>query len=299
MAADFDLLAGGSVKEFASYQLPEDSFLYLLHAIAQSEPNARRLIEAQDWRMYLMDAPDVEHEFLRLHQYRRVDYQVAGTLSHLRLPHPSLCGTLGACVHERLAGTIDRESRAGAARTGSAAFDQRLPRHALCDLPIPPRGRVRRPKEVRLLPHAPRASWQARHDGLARRVHVSPALEAKAWINEPSRRPRKSVGLARRSRPSTRFSARISAWTTLVAERIPDDADPLRDVVFIVRAGALFPMYRTSSLLEQLKGKVHVPAVLFYPGSSSTARRACASWASSTPSTTTDPRSSEETGMAT
>lgn len=52
----------------------------------------------------------------------------------------------------------------------------------------------------------------------------------------------------------------------LVARRIPNDADPLRDLVFIVRAGALFPMYRTSALLEQLKGKVQVPAVLFYPG---------------------------------
>ena len=52
----------------------------------------------------------------------------------------------------------------------------------------------------------------------------------------------------------------------LVAEQMPEDADPLRDVVFITRAGALFPFYRTSSLLEQLKGKVHVPSVLFYPG---------------------------------
>ena len=52
----------------------------------------------------------------------------------------------------------------------------------------------------------------------------------------------------------------------LVAARIPQDADKLRDLVFIVRAGALFPIYRTSSLLEQLKGKVNVPAVLFYPG---------------------------------
>ena len=52
----------------------------------------------------------------------------------------------------------------------------------------------------------------------------------------------------------------------LVAEQIPEGADPLVDVVFITRAGALFPFYRTSSLLEQLKGKVHIPAVLFYPG---------------------------------
>lgn len=52
----------------------------------------------------------------------------------------------------------------------------------------------------------------------------------------------------------------------LVAERIPQDATPIRDIVFIVRAGALFPMYRTSALLEKLQGKVFIPAVLFYPG---------------------------------
>jgi hypothetical protein len=52
----------------------------------------------------------------------------------------------------------------------------------------------------------------------------------------------------------------------LVAARIPQEADPTRDIVFIVRAGYLFPFYRTSSLLEQLKGKLDVPAVLFYPG---------------------------------
>lgn len=52
----------------------------------------------------------------------------------------------------------------------------------------------------------------------------------------------------------------------LVAERLPEDPDPLRDVVFILRTGALFPVYRTFSLLEQLKGRVHVPTILFYPG---------------------------------
>jgi Domain of unknown function (DUF1788) len=53
----------------------------------------------------------------------------------------------------------------------------------------------------------------------------------------------------------------------LVAARMPEDPDPLRDVVFILRTGALFPVYRTFSLLEQLKGRVLVPTVLFYPGS--------------------------------
>jgi hypothetical protein len=52
----------------------------------------------------------------------------------------------------------------------------------------------------------------------------------------------------------------------LVAERMPSDPDPLHDIVFILRTGALFPVYRTFSLLEQLKGRVRVPTVLFYPG---------------------------------
>ena len=52
----------------------------------------------------------------------------------------------------------------------------------------------------------------------------------------------------------------------LVSARLPEDPDPLRDVVFILRTGALFPVYRTFSLLEQLKGRVHVPTILFYPG---------------------------------
>ena len=52
----------------------------------------------------------------------------------------------------------------------------------------------------------------------------------------------------------------------LVAERLPTEPDPLRDIVFILRTGVLFPVYRTFSLLEQLKGRVHVPTVLFYPG---------------------------------
>lgn len=52
----------------------------------------------------------------------------------------------------------------------------------------------------------------------------------------------------------------------LVAARLPADQDPLQDVVMLTRAGSLFPVYRTHALLEQLKGRLNVPAVLFYPG---------------------------------
>jgi hypothetical protein len=62
------------------------------------------------------------------------------------------------------------------------------------------------------------------------------------------------------------LSEGASSLVDLVSSQLPEDGDPLHDVVFILRTGALFPMYRTFSLLEQLKGRVHVPTVLFYPG---------------------------------
>lgn len=89
MAADFGLMAGGSSKEFASYHLPEESFLYILHAMMDEGLRAKRLVEAPDWRMFLMDPSDVERELLRLHQFRKVHYEVAGTIAQLDLPYPS------------------------------------------------------------------------------------------------------------------------------------------------------------------------------------------------------------------
>ena len=89
IVADFGLLRGGTVRHFAPFQLPDESFLYLLHAIAESEPNARKIIDSPEWRLYLMGPTDVEQAILRLHQFRRVHYEVAGSLAQLELP----CGS--------------------------------------------------------------------------------------------------------------------------------------------------------------------------------------------------------------
>ncbi len=86
IATDFGLLTGVQSKEFASHHLPEESFLYLLHAMTEAEPNARRMMNSEAWHMYLMDAADVEREVLRLHQFRRLHYDAAGTLIRLDLP---------------------------------------------------------------------------------------------------------------------------------------------------------------------------------------------------------------------
>lgn len=85
-AVDFGLMRGTVTREFASYHLPDESFLYLLHAMIELQPNAREVVHSTDWRMFLMDAADVERELFRLHQFRRVHYEVAGSLAQLKLP---------------------------------------------------------------------------------------------------------------------------------------------------------------------------------------------------------------------
>jgi len=86
MAVDFGLLRGSVVKEFASYHLPERCFLYLLHALNDEKLSPGKVISSPEWRLFLMSPADVEQELLRLHQFRKLEYHVAGSLVQLSLP---------------------------------------------------------------------------------------------------------------------------------------------------------------------------------------------------------------------
>ncbi|MBL8841978.1 MAG: DUF1819 family protein [Planctomycetes bacterium] len=86
MAVDFGLLHGAVVREFASFHLPERSFLYLLHAMLDQKMSPSKLISSPEWRLFLMRPADVEHELLRLHQFKKLEYQVAGSIVQLSLP---------------------------------------------------------------------------------------------------------------------------------------------------------------------------------------------------------------------
>lgn len=90
IAVDFGLMRGTVTREFASYHLPDESFLYLLHAMVELQPNAHEVVHSQDWRMFMMDAGNVERELFRLHQFRRVHYEAAGSLAQLKLPYDSV-----------------------------------------------------------------------------------------------------------------------------------------------------------------------------------------------------------------
>lgn len=89
IAVDFGLLRGSVAKEFASYHLPERSFIYLLHAMRDEKLSPNKVVASHDWRLFLMRPADVEQELLRLHQFRKLEYQVAGSLVQLSLPSSS------------------------------------------------------------------------------------------------------------------------------------------------------------------------------------------------------------------
>lgn len=96
MAVDFGLMVGKNIKEFNSYHLPEISFLYILHAMYEVHGNARSVVQSPDWRLFLMTPADVERELFRLHQFRKLRYEVAGSLVELTLP----CESVATFVEE-------------------------------------------------------------------------------------------------------------------------------------------------------------------------------------------------------
>ena len=87
MSGAFGLLTKGTPRQFQPYHLPDACLLYALHALAERTANALHIIEAPEWRLYLMTPSAVEHALLRLHQFRRLHYQAAGSIVELKLPY--------------------------------------------------------------------------------------------------------------------------------------------------------------------------------------------------------------------
>lgn len=162
---------------------------------------------------------------------------------------------------ERLTGRLEPVLRSGDPRPEISAYHD-MPYAIFC---YPPEEEFEVRQELALL--------RTRLEQAGKRVTVislaeclQSALEAEDMGTAALVDAEKSVGVDATIETIHQVISEYQPLDELVARRIPSDADPLRDVILIVRAGALFPIYRTSSLLEQLKGKVHVPAVLCYPG---------------------------------
>jgi hypothetical protein len=94
------------------------------------------------------------------------------------------------------------------------------------------------------------------------------ALEAKAPVKDLVQAERSLAPHGHRAVAQTvhQVLSDYAPLDQIVLGMVPDQTDPRRDIVWLTRAGALYPCYRTSTLIEHLQGKLSVPGVLFYPG---------------------------------
>ncbi len=94
------------------------------------------------------------------------------------------------------------------------------------------------------------------------------ALEADGWYESLVSAERDQPGDPETLDDVVRSVAEILRQPPTLADRVVErlSGAPEGSVVFLYRAGALYPAFRTSALLEDLQGRLSRPVVLLYPG---------------------------------
>jgi hypothetical protein len=87
MASDLSLVTEGGVqRSFGSFHLSDRCFLFWAQVIAEQEAATSKVPASVYWKWALMRPRDVEHQLLHLHQFRKLEYEIAGSLVQLSLP---------------------------------------------------------------------------------------------------------------------------------------------------------------------------------------------------------------------
>ncbi|MFG3593094.1 BrxA family protein [Bradyrhizobium sp. RDI18] len=90
MATELGMLSGlGPAKTFASIAMSDDVMMFYAHMIADFEGNSSKMPGSKLWRLAYMAHPDVHLALLRLHQFRRLNYEIAGNIVQVGLPYKS------------------------------------------------------------------------------------------------------------------------------------------------------------------------------------------------------------------
>lgn len=95
------------------------------------------------------------------------------------------------------------------------------------------------------------------------------ALEAEGWIDELVGQERDAAGDEPALQEIYRAVGEILRVPPSLPERVIAVVDELGDertAVFLYRAGALYPAYRTSTLIDDLRSQLRLPVTLLYPG---------------------------------
>lgn len=83
---DFGVLEGRAHKRIASQAIPPATFAFISFCMHLHGVPARDLLGHADWRLFTMNAADVEHLFFECHQMKFLEYHAAGSTISLRFP---------------------------------------------------------------------------------------------------------------------------------------------------------------------------------------------------------------------
>ncbi len=95
------------------------------------------------------------------------------------------------------------------------------------------------------------------------------ALESEGWIDELMAQESDAAGDLTALSDIYRSVGEILRLPPSLPDRVVTAVEQFegeRAAVFLYRAGALFPAYRTSTLIDDVRGRVRLPVTLLYPG---------------------------------
>ncbi len=100
MSSDLGLLKGKVLRSFTNTHVPSSAFLWALYDLYGQVPNAYAIVNDPRWRLFLLTPSEVEREMLELHQFQKLHYQTAGSLSQLQLPYKDRMSFIRSITHE-------------------------------------------------------------------------------------------------------------------------------------------------------------------------------------------------------
>ena len=87
---DFGMLKGLRNKQIAAIYVPVGAFCYIAFYLHLLGLSGKRLLESPEWRLFLLEAQDVERLFIDAHQVHLLEYRAAGSVIRIDFPEGTL-----------------------------------------------------------------------------------------------------------------------------------------------------------------------------------------------------------------
>jgi hypothetical protein len=83
---DFGVLKGLRDKQIAAIYVPVEAFCYIAFYLHLLGLSGKSLLESPEWRLFLLEAHDVERLFIDAHQVHLLEYRAAGSAIRIDFP---------------------------------------------------------------------------------------------------------------------------------------------------------------------------------------------------------------------